>query len=119
MESSTIEINKLRLRAFHGVMPQERSVGNIFEISLSLGYPIEKAAREDSLAGTLNYAEVIEIVKAEMAIPSDLIEHVAWRIRESIRRHFPAVTGGSVRVAKLLPPVSGVQLESVAVTIHW
>ena len=32
----TVEIRGLRLRAFHGLYPQERTVGNMFEVSASL-----------------------------------------------------------------------------------
>ena len=36
---ATIVIDGLRIRARHGVLPQERVVGNEFEVSLSLVYP--------------------------------------------------------------------------------
>ncbi len=30
-----VEIDRLRMQAFHGVLPQERVVGNLFEVSLT------------------------------------------------------------------------------------
>ena len=75
---ATIEVDGLRLRARHGVMAQERIVGNEFEISLSLEYPPAlKAVESDCVDDTLNYARAIEIVRQIMAEPSYLIEHVA------------------------------------------
>ena len=35
-----IEITRLRLHAFHGVLEQERRVGNDFEVSVTVGYPV-------------------------------------------------------------------------------
>lgn len=115
---AVIEINGLRLYARHGVGEQERIVGNIFEVSLKLDCNLERAMVSDCVTDTVNYAEVIETVKSEMSIPSKLIEHVAVRIRDAVRARFPLVSGGSVRVAKLVPPVP-CQLSSVSVTVSW
>lgn len=53
----TVEINGLRIFARHGVLPQERQVGNLFEVSAHLVYPMDRALEHDDLGGTLNYAE--------------------------------------------------------------
>ena len=116
--TTTIEIKRLRLFANHGVGAQERIVGNLFEVSIALKYPADAAGISDSVNDTLNYAEVIDVVKHEMAIPSNLLEHVASRIRSAILAKWPAIEGGMIRVAKLTPPC-GVELEEVAATIEW
>ena len=118
MVTTTIEISRLLLHGYHGVAGQERIVGNSFEISLSLRYPAQESLFTDDVTDTLNYAEVIEIVRTEMAIPSKLIEHVAGRIRNSLVEHFPKIEGGMVKVAKLCPPC-GVQLAEVACVVEW
>lgn len=116
----TIEVNRLRLRAFHGVNGQERIVGNDFEVSISVDYPpAAEAVENDNVESTLDYAELITIAREEMAVPSALIEHVAGRIRDAVMRRFPGVTGGRVRVSKLRPPVAGVELGETAVVIVW
>ena len=76
-----ISLNKLRFHAFHGVMEQERRVGNDFEVSLTVEYPFEKAMESDDLCDTLNYAELYDVIAAEMRQPSDLLEHLAGRIK--------------------------------------
>lgn len=117
---ATIEINRLRIHARHGVMDQEYTVGNTFEISLSLETEIKPDAyADDNLTGTINYASITDIVKQEMKIPSALIENVAYRIKTAILNAYPDIQHGSVKVAKLLPPISNVELESVAVKIGW
>ncbi len=114
----TVEINGLRLYAYHGVMEQEKRVGNEFEINMSLRCVSDDAGRNDDLSTTVNYAEVIDTIREVMATPSLLLENVAWRLREEITRRFPLVSGGSVNVRKLTPPC-GVQLHHVGVTLEW
>ena len=74
--SSYICLKGVRFHAFHGVLPQERTVGNDFMVDLRIGYPLEQAIASDEVTDTLNYATVYETVKREMSIPSQLIEHV-------------------------------------------
>lgn len=116
--SGNIEINGLRLFGRHGVMPQERAVGNIFEVTAHLRYPIFEAAATDALGSTLNYAEVVEVIMREMRTPSALLEHVASRIRLALLEAFPLIEGGMIRVAKTAPPIP-CQLADVAVRIEW
>ena len=114
----TIEINGLRIFARHGVMEQERAVGNMFEVTVHLRYPMDAALCHDSLDGTLNYAEGVALIKEEMDKPSALLEHVGYRIKKSFETHYPLIKGGSIRLAKLTPPIS-CELDSVAVKIEW
>ncbi|MCX4289596.1 MAG: dihydroneopterin aldolase [Duncaniella sp.] len=112
----TIEINRLRIKARHGVFSQEHAVGNIFEVSIKIICPMEKALLYDALEGTISYAEIIDVVKEIMRQPSQLIEHVAYSIKKSLLAAYPQILGGEIRVAKLQPPVNA-ELEEVAVTI--
>lgn len=140
----TIELEKMRFYARHGVFPQERAVGNWFEVSVSLTYEADAdMAPDDNLAGTINYARVAEIVTHEMAIPSQLLETVALRIRRALLDAFaasasavssayapstavpndatdasPIITSGSIRVAKITPPL-GLPLASASATLRW
>lgn len=111
-----IEINRLRLRAFHGVMPQENKVGNIYMVSIGIKFPYKSMS--DNLDDTINYAEVIDLVKHEMAIPSKLIEHVASRIQRSIVNHWENINGGYVKIEKLHPPITD-EIGSASVTLKW
>lgn len=116
--TATIEINHLILHGFHGVMAQERRVGNRFDLSLRLHYPIEEALSSDRLEGTLNYAEVIEVAREILAEPSLLLEHAAGRLHEALTTRFPSIKGGSITLLKLTPPC-GVEVASVGITLQW
>lgn len=109
-----IRIDRLRIHARHGVLAQERMVGNDFEVSVVM--QVEGYDGSDRLDSTVNYADVIALVEREMAVPSDLIEHVASRIASAVACGWPQVTGGRVTVAKLRPPVAAVPAQ-VAVTV--
>lgn len=112
----TITLDSLRFYAYHGVGAQERIVGNDFEVTLSVQIP---ATASDDLASTVSYADLAEVVRREMSVPSDLIEHVAVRISRAVEAEFPAVAGGSVKVAKLKPPIPGAELRSASVTLDF
>ncbi len=118
MES--IEIRGLRITGHHGVLEQERRVGNEFSIDVVLLLAdVDEAMENDTLAHTVNYAEVVSIVKEQMALPSKLLEHVAARIRRAICSRFPEkISGGAVTVAKLAPPIPA-QLDYVSFTTRW
>lgn len=109
-----ININRLLVRAHHGVLPQERTVGQDFEVSVSLN--IDSYDGSDNLSATVNYAEVCDLIVREMQTPSDLIEHAATRLCRAIRSQFPAVTSGTLTLAKLAPPIPH-PLASVSVTL--
>lgn len=113
-----IEIERIRLRACHGVMPQERRVGNIFEVSVTVCYDMERAAATDDVNCAIDYSRVTQIVVEEMQIPADLLETVVARIRERIIETFPQVLSGSVKVTKITPPIA-VALSSVSVMTRW
>jgi dihydroneopterin aldolase len=119
MPTGSIEINRLQLYAFHGVLEQENRVGNLFEISVKLYYPINRAMINDNLSGTLNYAEIINLIKDVMSKPSHLIENVIERIRVALVNNYPLIEGGKITIAKLSPPIANTQLESVAVSYEW
>lgn len=111
-----IELKNMVFHARHGVLEQERLVGNTFTVSLKLYFDLSTAGQSDLLKDTLNYAEVFEIVKKEMAVPSNLLEHVASRIIQAIKQTFPQVVKIRIRLVKIRPPMSG-EVEEAAVVM--
>ncbi|HOV36949.1 MAG TPA: dihydroneopterin aldolase [Dysgonamonadaceae bacterium] len=111
-----IELKNMRFHAYHGVFPQEKKTGNEFRVNLKLQVDVSKACLSDSLEDTVNYAAVYDIVKHEMAISSALIEHVAYRIVEQIKNHFPEIETVEIWLAKMTPPVNG-EMEAAEIRI--
>lgn len=118
-QTVTISIDRLRIYARHGVMEQERLVGNMFEVSVSVDYPADTAVATDNIDATVNYAEAIDIIRRVMQQPSALIEHAAGRIRDALTSRWPLIEGGSVRLSKLTPPVGAQVAGGVSVTLRW
>ncbi len=115
-----IRLERLRFYAHHGVAEQERLVGNMFEVTLEVSYPFERALESDNLDDTLNYAALYAIVEREMKQPSQLLEHVAGRIIRAIKKEFPATVAGEISISKLHPPFKcDMPCGGAVVSVKW
>lgn len=103
--SSKIYLRNVRFHAFHGVLPQEGIVGNDYLVTLVLDYDFSSVMKTDDLQGTLNYAEVYQKVREEMAVPSKLLEHVAGRIAHRLFSDFPEIQKLQLSITKVNPPM--------------
>ena len=112
-----IEINNLKIQAFHGVLPQEHIVGNLYSVNLSITTDFSKAMSSANIVDTINYAEAAEIIKEEMLIPSQLLEHVAGRIVKHLQdRWGKQILGLDLKISKLSPPIN-LDIESCSVHV--
>lgn len=101
-----IHIDNLRMHAYHGVLPQERIVGNDYVIKIKVGTDWLKAADTDDVNDTLDYSKLAATIKREMAQQSALLEHVAGRIVNAIKAEHTNVTSIHLRITKIAPPMS-------------
>lgn len=106
IEKMTIRLKDIRVYAYHGVMPQENKVGNIYTVNVSLDLNDCAAAMTDDLSLTVNYAEVVGLIKAEMAKPAKLLEALAYRIAKSVIDNYSLVDSVELSIEKDNPPVS-------------
>jgi dihydroneopterin aldolase len=113
-----IKMEGMKFYAFHGVLPQENQVGAYFYIDLKLKTNFIHASETDNLDGTISYADVHTIVKEEMAIPSQLLEHVCHRIAQSLFHHFPSIESMDICLNKENPPM-GACAKSIGVEVHY
>ena len=115
-----VEINvaRVKLYAYHGCHPQERIVGGDFYVSISALIEVEESSwRDDRLDGTADYSCFVGIARREIAIPSNLLEHVAARIASAILAECPLVLKVCVTVEKENPPL-GVLCQGISVKIE-
>ena len=111
-----IILTGLRASAFHGVLAEERRVGQVFLIDVTVSLDLSAAAQTDDLAQTIHYGELAEqIVAAVESDPVDLIETVAERVAQVVLAH-PQAFLADVTVHKPSAPIS-VPFEDVAVRI--
>ena len=118
MMKTSIFLDEVRFHAFHGVMPQERAVGADFTVWLKVGYDFVKAAENADLTDTISYADLYEVVRAEMDKPSQLLEHVALRIVKAVAARWPRIDTIDLRLAKDNPPM-GADCKGAGVEIHY
>lgn len=114
--SSYIFLDRICFFAHHGVGGQETLVGNEFTVSLRLKVNIERAMQTDDVTDTVSYAEVYEAVKAEMGIPSKLLEHVGGRIVKRLFGDFPQIENIELKLSKRNPPM-GADIEAAGIEI--
>ena len=114
----TIELTGMEFHAFHGCLEQERKEGNTFMVDFRGKRDGKKAAKTDDLNNTADYSKIYEIVAAQMAKPSNLLENVAGRIVDAIMEADFGFWFVQVRVSKKNPPVEGTCSWS-RVTATW
>ncbi|MCC3756680.1 dihydroneopterin aldolase [Staphylococcus capitis] len=103
-----IFLNGMRFYGYHGVLPSENEIGQIFIVDVTLKVDLKDAGQSDDVADTVNYGEVFEEVKSIVeGKPSRLIEHLAERIAKRINSHYNRVVETKVKITKESPPIPG------------
>jgi len=102
-----IELLGLEFFAYHGVYSSERKEGNKFIVNLTVIGDFHKAVESDDIVDTINYESLYEVVNKEMSIASNLLEHVAGRILDSVAHEHENIKEITVSVEKLTPPING------------
>jgi dihydroneopterin aldolase len=118
ISDSFITIEGLQVYGYHGVLPIERTVGNMYEISVDLHYDAESAMASDNIDTAINYANVVYEITRAMVSPEQLLEHVAKRIVDRLNSHFEQISSGTLSIKKLKPPINE-QMKYVAFTLSW
>lgn len=113
-----ISLNSIRIYAYHGVYEEERRIGNEFIISLSIYLPINKDILDDSLSHTVSYADLFNIIHEENKIPHRLLETLTLSIAEKIKKNYPQITRGKIKIEKSRPPIPDM-LGSASVTLFF
>lgn len=116
-ELDVIELTGVHAWGHHGVLEQEKQIGQEFVVDVSLGLSTAPAGRADALTRTVNYAEVAALVQHEITTGAhDLIETLAERIAAGVLAAHPLLRRVQVTVHKPSAPV-GVPFEDVRVRI--
>lgn len=102
-----IELCGMHFFAHHGCFHEEKVIGNHFVVDFEVWTSTRAASVSDDLNDTINYQLIYDMVKEEMAVPSNLLEHVAGRILHRFRTAFPDVERARISIAKLNPPLGG------------
>lgn len=99
----TITIDKLMLYGYHGVHKEEAIVGGKFELSVSVSYnPVQQPITLDD---TINYVQIVELIKVIFATPQLLLETLALQILNEIYTLHNQIKSINVSIQKLNAPI--------------
>lgn len=102
-----IELSGLRFYGHHGVKKEEKTLGQWFEIDLTLWGDFSVAGQSDKLAHTLDYDQVFSLTRKIVEGQAvNLLEHLASKIMKALLP-LPLVDKVRVKVKKLQPPLPG------------
>ncbi|PLX01167.1 MAG: dihydroneopterin aldolase [Marinilabiliales bacterium] len=104
---ATLQIEEMEFHAFHGIYEEEQLSGNKFLVDLTIELDIEKAAKSDQLEDALDYSKAYEIIKREMQIRAQLLEHLARRIINRLSVEFENMQMIEIKISKCAPPIGG------------
>jgi dihydroneopterin aldolase len=112
-----IVIAGLRELGVHGVLSEEQTRPQPFEVDVELSVDVSQAGESDALEHTVDYSAVAEAVSRVVRSERyQLLERLATRIAE-VCRVDERVLAVAVTVRKLQPPVRAM-VEHVAVRIE-
>ena len=81
----SIRVSGIRAYGYVGYLPEERVLGQWFEVDLTLWVDLAPAGKSDSIADTLDYREAIAIVKEQITTAKfDLVEKLVEAIADKI-----------------------------------
>lgn len=113
----TIKLKNIRTFSYHGCLIEEGKIGSDYRVDLEIKTDLRKSAISDHLSDTVDYVLLNRIVTEEMAIRSNLLEHVAHRIIARIFSEIAAVSRITLSVSKLNPPIGG-DVEAVTIEME-
>lgn len=102
-----LELLEMKFFAHHGCFSEEKRIGNFFIVDFEAETDMDIPSQTDDLDDAVNYQIIFDITKEEMAVSSNLLEHVAGRILRHVKREFPSLGRCSVSISKLNPPLGG------------
>ncbi len=81
----SIQVNGIRAYGYVGYLPEERVLGQWFEVDLTLWVDLIPASQSDSIEDTLDYRKAIAVVKEEITTAKfDLVERLINAIAQRL-----------------------------------
>jgi dihydroneopterin aldolase len=108
----------MQFYGFHGVNPEERTLGQPYVVDLEVELDLRPAGRSDNLEDTVSYTKLYRVAQGVMeGQPKNLLEAAAETIAQQTLEQFP-VNAVRVHVRKPQPPIRGSSIEYAGVEIH-
>lgn len=112
-----IILSNMSFYAFHGVLEEEKKLGQRFYVDAVLSAELKKAGKTDNVYDTLHYGQVYEEIKKIVEGENyNLIEALAHNICMKLLERFPLLQEIQLTVKKPSAPVQGI-FDYVAASI--
>jgi len=112
-----IAIEGMEFYSYHGCFAEEKEIGTQFTVDFYFKTDTNRAQESDNIEDTISYLDVYQLLKAEMAISSDLIEHVAQRMIKRVLETYQQMEWAKIKIQKMNPPLGG-KMKSVSFTME-
>lgn len=113
-----IIMNHLAFYGFHGVMEEEKVLGQKFFVDIELLLDLSQAGKTDLVEHTVSYADVYDDVKYFVeSARYNLIEALGENICNMLLAKYPLIEEAMVRIKKPEAPIRGI-FDSVGVEIR-
>ncbi len=112
-----ISIKRIKIYAYHGVLPEEKRNGQDFYISADLYLDLKSSGTSDKLERTVNYAEVTKMIEETFTETSyNTIEAAAESVIEAILAEYSLIQSITLKVSKPNAPIDA-DFEDVSVEL--
>ena len=113
-----IYLKGMRFYGFHGNRPEERTLGQQFEVNLSIETDTRISGISDNIEDTVNYSDVFKavqkiVVEEQYHLLERLAEVIAGKVLSYTR-----VDGVEVEVSKLYPSINDSQIKRASIKIY-
>ena len=113
-----IILEGMQLYGYHGANPEERALGQLYIVDLTVELDLSKPGASDRLEDTVSYPQLFRLVQEVLQGESkNLLEATAHTIACNVLDQFP-VMAVRVRLKKPRPPIRGSVIENAIVEIY-
>jgi dihydroneopterin aldolase len=104
MQEYQVGLEAVRFFAYHGLFPEERILGNWFLLTVRVSKNVQ-GVKFEQIEETFDYGKLYTICEEIMAEPVDLLETVAQRIADQLKKTFRDMLCYEIHVWKEQPPL--------------
>ena len=102
----SIHLHQLRFFSYHGLYPHEATLGNEFEVNVTIQVGSESTnITPDKL--TIDYSQAFQLIQARMQMATPLLETLATDIANELLQSFSSAGRITISIYKLHPPIQG------------
>lgn len=109
MKKDKIIMSNMAFFGYHGVLKEEKAIGQKFFVDANLYMDTKNAGISDDMSKGVSYADVYDVIKEIVEKRKfDLIETLAETIASEVLNKFELLHGIDVRIKKPEAPVAGI-----------